>query len=75
MATSEIDAVNPKHSDSASRKLPFKEKAGYALGIHGIMYFWYATNLYLFYFYTDVVGLTPAQRMAAKLHEKAEAER
>ena len=37
------------------------QKAGYALGIHGIMYFWYASNLYLFYFYTDVVGLTPAQ--------------
>ena len=25
------------------------------------MYFWYATNLYLFYFFTDVIGLTPAQ--------------
>jgi len=41
--------------------LPAYRKAGYALGIHGIMYFWYATNLFLFYFYTDVVGLTPAQ--------------
>lgn len=45
----------------SSRPLPAYRKAGYALGIHGIMYFWYATNLFLFYFYTDVVGLTPAQ--------------
>jgi GPH family glycoside/pentoside/hexuronide:cation symporter len=46
---------------SESGKLTVIQKSGYALGIHGIMYFWYATNLYLFYFYTDVVGLTPAQ--------------
>jgi GPH family glycoside/pentoside/hexuronide:cation symporter len=46
---------------SEARKLTFIQKSGYALGIHGIMYFWYATNLYLFYFYTDVIGLTPAQ--------------
>ena len=44
-----------------AQKVPFIQKAGYSLGIHGIMYFWYATNLYLFYFYTDVVGLSPAQ--------------
>ncbi len=42
-------------------KLSVIQKAGYSLGIHGIMYFWYATSLYLFYFYTDVVGLSPAQ--------------
>ena len=46
---------------SQPHRLPAYQKAGYALGIHGIMYFWYATNLFLFYFYTDVVGLTPAQ--------------
>lgn len=50
-------------TDNAARRRPLStiQKAGYAFGIHGIMYFWYATNLYLFYFYTDVVGLSPAQ--------------
>jgi len=43
------------------KQIPVRRKLGYALGIHGIMYFWYATNLYLFYFFTDVIGLTPAQ--------------
>lgn len=47
--------------EQIGKRLSFIQKSGYALGIHGIMYFWYATNLYLFYYYTDVVGLSPAQ--------------
>lgn len=54
--------MNPSSpSTHQTGQLSVFQKAGYALGIHGIMYFWYASNLYLFYFYTDVVGLTPAQ--------------
>lgn len=42
-------------------RLSVYRKAGYAIGYNGIMMFWTATSLFLFYFYTDVVGLTPAQ--------------
>lgn len=61
MNTNTIDSAGSETDDSAVKKLPVHQKIGYALGIHGIMYFWYATNLYLFYFYTDVVGLSPTQ--------------
>lgn len=60
MSTTTADAAGNGVDDTAAKKLPVHQKIGYALGIHGIMYFWYATNLYLFYFYTDVVGLSPA---------------
>lgn len=54
--------MQPAANDTQYRdRLSPVQKTGYALGIHGIMYFWYAANLYLFYFYTDVVGLTPSQ--------------
>ena len=61
MSSATVDALKDDVVVNAPGKLPFIQKAGYALGIHGIMYFWYGANLYLFYFYTDVVGLTPAQ--------------
>lgn len=42
-------------------RLPVHRKIGYAVGYNGIMMFWTATSLFLFYFYTDVVGLSPSQ--------------
>ena len=36
-------------------------KSGYALGIYGQMLPWFMQSVFLFYFYTDVLGITPAQ--------------
>jgi len=45
-------------ADTASLK--FQEKLGYGLGDAASNFFFQAFNLFLLYFYTDVVGLAPA---------------
>ena len=43
-----------------SHKLSFFEKAGYALGDGAANIAWRGVSTFLFIFYTDVYGLTPA---------------
>jgi GPH family glycoside/pentoside/hexuronide:cation symporter len=43
------------------RQLSIGGKIGYATGIYGVFLAWMMVALYLLYFYTDVMGLTPAQ--------------
>lgn len=43
------------------RQLSIGGKIGYATGIYGVFLAWMMVALYLLYFYTDVMGLTPTQ--------------
>lgn len=43
------------------KQLSIGGKIGYASGIYGLFLAWTMVALYLLYFYTDVMGLTPAQ--------------
>ncbi|MEM9529517.1 MAG: MFS transporter [Pseudomonadota bacterium] len=43
------------------RQLSIGGKIGYATGIYGVFLAWMMVALYLLYFYTDVLGLTPGQ--------------
>lgn len=45
----------------AQRQLSIGGKIGYATGIYGVFLAWMMVGLYLLYFYTDVMGLTPTQ--------------
>lgn len=45
----------------AERQLSMGGKIGYATGIYGVFLAWMMVALYLLYFYTDVLGLSPAQ--------------
>ncbi len=47
--------------DSAQRQLSIGGKIGYATGIYGVFLIWMMVAFYLLYFYTDVMGLSPAQ--------------
>ena len=38
-------------------KLPFRTEVGYGVGDYGLNLFWQGINFYLFFFYTDVMGL------------------
>ena len=40
--------------------LDFKTKAGYGIGDLGQCFYWGGVALFIFYFYTDVVGISPA---------------
>ena len=42
------------------KRLPARLAAGYASGDMGLNVFWQAISLFLFFFYTDVMGLSPA---------------
>ena len=43
------------------RQLSIGGKIGYATGIYGVFLAWMMVALYLLYFYTDVMGLSPTQ--------------
>ena len=43
-----------------NQKLSFWEKAGYGCGDFASVLFWQTIMVYLFFFYTDVFGLTAA---------------
>ena len=45
----------------AERQLSIGGKIGYATGIYGVFLAWMMVALYLLYFYTDVMGLSPSQ--------------
>ena len=42
------------------RSLSLKVKFGYGVGDTAICFYWGGVGLYLLYFYTDVVGISPA---------------
>lgn len=44
-----------------SEKIDSAGRAAYGTGAYGIFIGWMTVNLYLLYFYTDVMGLSPAQ--------------
>jgi GPH family glycoside/pentoside/hexuronide:cation symporter len=46
--------------DAGNKKLSFWEKAGYGCGDLASVLFWQTIMVYLFFFYTDVFGLTAA---------------
>jgi glycoside/pentoside/hexuronide:cation symporter, GPH family len=41
--------------------LPALRKVGYSIGAYGMMLPWFIQSVFLFYFYTDVLGITPEQ--------------
>jgi Na+/melibiose symporter-like transporter len=45
---------------SAPTKLPFSEKAGYALGDAACNFYWKTFEFFLLFYYTDVFGLIAA---------------
>ncbi|RQR38169.1 hypothetical protein DIE23_04475 [Burkholderia sp. Bp9143] len=45
--------------DEASVRLPFVRKIGFGIGDFAFNLYWQSTTLYLLYYYTDVVGLSP----------------
>ncbi|MGA1344032.1 MAG: MFS transporter [Hyphomonas sp.] len=45
---------------AARQRLPARLAAGYASGDMGLNVFWQGISLFLFFFYTDVMGLSPA---------------
>lgn len=45
----------------AERQLSIGGKVGYATGVYGVFLAWMMVALYLLYFYTDVMGLSPMQ--------------
>lgn len=47
--------------DPVNRQLSIGGRIGYATGIYGVFLAWMMTALYLLYFYTDVMGLSPAK--------------
>jgi len=47
--------------DTSRRQLSIGGKIGYATGIYGVFLAWMMVAFYLLYFYTDVMGLSPAQ--------------
>ena len=42
-----------------TRQLTFKTRIGYGIGDISICLYWSGVGLYLLYFYTDVVGISP----------------
>lgn len=44
-----------------ARQLPYTGRVSYAVGIYGIFLAWMTVAIFLLYFYTDVLGLSPAQ--------------
>ena len=46
---------------TVGRQLSYGRRIGYATGIYGVFLAWMMVGLYLMYFYTDVMGLTPGQ--------------
>lgn len=50
-------ATTPVHD----RELSLGGRIGYATGIYGVFLVWMTVGFYLLYFYTDVLGLTPAE--------------
>lgn len=47
--------------NSPERQLSYGGRVGYATGIYGVFLAWMMVGLYLLYFYTDVMGLSPTQ--------------
>ena len=43
-----------------AQKLTLKTRIGYGIGDISICLYWSGVGLYLLYFYTDVVGISPA---------------
>ena len=56
------DAALPAQAsaDRSSSTLTNRRALGYGIGDYGINLYWQGAGLYLFYWYTDVVGLAPA---------------
>jgi GPH family glycoside/pentoside/hexuronide:cation symporter len=46
---------------STNRQLSIGGRIGYATGIYGVFLVWMMVALYLLYFYTDVMGMSPIQ--------------
>ena len=47
-------------TDTAIQKLALKTRVGYGIGDIAICLYWSGVGLYLLYFYTDVVGISPS---------------
>lgn len=54
-------AVGVRDATRDKAQLPFQAKLGYATGVYGIFLGWMMVAIFLLYFYTDVLGLSPAQ--------------
>jgi len=52
--------VTPAHPTNPTAKLPFSRMLGYGIGDFGFNLFYTGLNLYLLYYYTDVLGIAPA---------------
>jgi glycoside/pentoside/hexuronide:cation symporter, GPH family len=59
MATN-VESVSgsvPRAGDPASERLPFPRILGYGIGDFGFNFYWFSLQLFLAYYYTDVLGL------------------
>ncbi len=48
-------------SPPVARQLPYTGRVSYAVGVYGIFLAWMTVAIFLLYFYTDVLGLSPSQ--------------
>ncbi|MCG8507118.1 MAG: glycoside-pentoside-hexuronide (GPH):cation symporter [Sphingomonadales bacterium] len=53
-------APNPRLEAAAAGRLSWRARVGFGIGDYGLNLYWQAIGFYLFYFYTDVVGLSAA---------------
>lgn len=56
----EDGAPNPRSDAAATGRLSWRERIGFGVGDYGLNLYWQTIGFYLFYFYTDVVGLSAA---------------
>ena len=47
-------------AEYTDKKLTLKTRVGYGVGDIAICLYWSGVGLYLLYFYTDVVGISPS---------------
>ncbi|MDJ0928714.1 MAG: MFS transporter [Gammaproteobacteria bacterium] len=55
------DEFHAQTTPVSERQLSLGGRIGYATGIYGVFLAWMTVALYLLYFYTDVLGLSPAR--------------
>ncbi|MCY0854095.1 MFS transporter [Cupriavidus sp. D39] len=67
MTAANLDAVGSQTASAPSAliqeqdgRLPLRTKIGFGIGDFAFNLYWQATTMYLLYYYTDVVGLSPA---------------
>ena len=67
MTAANLDAVGSQTASAPSAliqeqdgRLPLRTEIGFGIGDFAFNLYWQATTMYLLYYYTDVVGLSPA---------------